>query len=129
MKYSNGELFKGSYKIGMRSGFGVGMLTTGALYKGDWLDDLPHGNGTLFSGNGEIVEGRFESGKLSSNNKRIKMLFTDGQYFEGSFVNHKRQGFGKVWYPNGDSFEGDWSGDKRVGRGKLRQVDGLRYLG
>lgn len=129
MKYSNGELFKGHFKAGKRCGSGVGMLVTGALYKGDWVDDLPHGNGTLYSGEGEIVEGKFENGKVALSNKRIKILFKDGQYFEGSFSNHRRHGFGKVWYPNGDSFEGDWSCDKRVGRGKLRCADGLRYTG
>ena len=60
LKYSNGELYKGNFKNGVRQGFGTGMLTTKAIYKGEWSDDLPHGNGILYSGDNEFVEGKFE---------------------------------------------------------------------
>ena len=102
------------------------MFTTKAIYKGEWSEDLPHGQGILFSGDNEIIEGKFEKGMVAYNNKRVKILFQDGQYYEGAYSNNKRHGFGTNIYPNGDKYEGDWMADKRVGRGKIRQTNGIR---
>ena len=40
------------------------MFKSGALYKGDFKDDMPHGNGILYSGKNEIVEAKFEKGMI-----------------------------------------------------------------
>lgn len=49
------------------------MFKSGALYKGDFKDDKPHGMGILYSGKNEIVEGRFEKGTVP--NGKIKIMF------------------------------------------------------
>jgi hypothetical protein len=62
-------------------------------------------------------------------NGRIKIMFQDGSYYEGSYSNHRRHGLGTCWYPNGEFYEGQWSSDKRVGRGKMKFLNGAQYKG
>ena len=65
MVYPNGDVYKGSYKNGERSGPGICKFkATGALYKGEWRDDKPQGNGILFTSPNEIIEARFEGFKI-----------------------------------------------------------------
>lgn len=59
---TNGDVYKGGFKNGVRYGSGVCMFKSGALYRGEWRDDKPNGNGILYSGKNEIVEGRFDRG-------------------------------------------------------------------
>ena len=70
----------------MRSGTGVCLFDSGSIYRGEWRDDKPHGMGILYSGNGEIMECRFEKGfvissgesmTVSSSLSKIKMMFSD----------------------------------------------------
>jgi hypothetical protein len=102
-------------------------MKSGALYKGEWRDDKPHGLGILYSGENEIVETRFEKGTIP--NGRIKMMIPDGSYYEGMYSNHVRHGKGTCYYPNGDIYDGEWVADERVGRGKMRFNTGLMYQG
>ena len=48
----------------MRSGQGICLLRSGAIYKGEWRDDKPHGHGILYSGSGEILETKFDKGNI-----------------------------------------------------------------
>jgi hypothetical protein len=59
--YPNGDVYKGAYKNGLRCGTGICMFgLNGALYKGEWRDDKPMGNGVLFTLPNEVIEGRFD---------------------------------------------------------------------
>lgn len=71
---------------------------------------MPQGNGVLYSGQNEIVEGRFDKGMVPSS-KSIKIILADGCYYEGNYQNHQRQGAGVCYYPNGDIYEGLWVSD------------------
>lgn len=81
------------------------------------------------------------------------MKYGNGCRYVGRFVNDKRHGFGKVWYPkglgiytghwhknkrcgegtisfsNGDVYEGQWSTDMPNGVGKLTLTNGETYEG
>jgi hypothetical protein len=43
--------------------------------------------------------------------------FTNGDVYEGNFVNGKRHGIGAYNYANGNRFEGEFKNDKPNGRG------------
>jgi len=99
----SGDFYKGNFKDGKRNGYGLCQFPSGAIYKGDWKDDLLNGIGTLYSGNGEILESKFVNGcvisdeigtrnAVNSNSGRIKIMFTDGTYYDGMWANHKRHG-------------------------------------
>lgn len=59
------DCYKGMFKNGQRSGTGICMFGgTGAIYKGEWREDKPHGNGLLFTLPNELIEARFDGFKL-----------------------------------------------------------------
>lgn len=49
----------------MRHGAGLCKFgATGAIYKGEWRDGRPMGNGTLFTLPNELIEGRFDGYRI-----------------------------------------------------------------
>ena len=65
-KYSNGDLYNGQFSKGVREGKGKMQRASGVpheWYEGDWLEDKPHGVGSLQSLNGFIEDGKFEQGE------------------------------------------------------------------
>ena len=113
MKYASGhcgtvgDIYKGMFKNDMRHGQGICMFGSGAIYKGDWRDDKPHGQGLLYSGQCEVIEGRFYAGKVP--NQKVRMMMSDGTYFEGPIVNNKRHGSNcYCLYENGEEFFGEF---------------------
>ncbi len=128
MIYPNGDVYKGQYKNGERSGTGMCKFgATGAIYKGEWRDDRPQGNGTLFTLPNEIIETRFEGSKIQDG--QVKILFSNGEYYEGNFKNSQRNGTGVHYYRNGDFYDGEWTNDRRIGRGRLFFKDGSKLSG
>lgn len=105
-KNDNGKLihYLGEVENGKANGGGVGIWSTGSLYKGDWKNNKRHGNGT------------FE--------------WADGERYEGEYVNDKRKGEGTYYWPSGDKYEGEWNNDVREGYGTLYDFDGnIRFEG
>ena len=127
IRMQNGDIYKGAFKNDKRHGTGICQFASGALYKGDWRDDMPNGQGILFSGSNEIIEGRFENG--AAPHGRVKILFTDGSFYDGNYANHRRHGQGVMFYPNGEWYEGEWNNDKRIGRGKMHFQNKIIYKG
>ena len=94
----NGEIFKGNFKNDVRHGAGLCKFVNGAIYKGEWRDGHPQGSGILYSPPGELIECRFEEGadgKIGNaqiwkigDNTQVKMLFSNGEYYEGNFKNN-----------------------------------------
>ena len=91
LRLNCGDTYKGQFKNDQRSGQGMCMFASGALYKGEWRDDVPHGPGILYSGSNEIIECRFDKGQISDRHM-MKMLLSDGSYYEGPYSNHRRHG-------------------------------------
>jgi hypothetical protein len=60
----------------------------------------------------------------------VKILFTNGEFYEGNIKDNNREMKGVMHYANGDTFEGEWFKDKRGGkRGKITQFDGAKLTG
>lgn len=79
------------FKEDKRNGSGLCKFgKTGAIYKGEWRDDKPAGNGLLFSLPNEIIEGRFEGFKVVDG--QIKILMSNGEFYEGNFKQDMRNG-------------------------------------
>ena len=133
----NGEIYKGSFKNDIRHGPGICKFNNGAIYKGEWRDGHPQGTGMLFSPPGELIETRFEEGSDGKSgttwkigdNTQVKILFTNGEYYEGNFKNNCRNGQGIHYYSNGDYYDGEWQNDRRIGRGRVFQKDGSKLNG
>lgn len=96
--------YLGEVENGKANGGGVGIWTTGSIYRGNWKNNLRHGEGT------------FE--------------WVDGEKYVGSYVNGVREGQGTYYWPNGDRYEGEWKNDRRNGFGTLYDMDSaVRYKG
>lgn len=96
--------YLGEVENGKANGGGVGIWSTGSLYKGDWKDNRRHGKGTIESQNGER--------------------------YEGNWINGKREGEGKYYWPSGEKYEGEWKDNKRHGKGILYDRDNnVQYEG
>lgn len=58
-----------------------------------------------------------------------KYTFPDGEIYDGSFQNGKKEGYGKQVFPNGEKYEGQWHDGKKHGRGTYTWADGDTYEG
>lgn len=65
------------------------------------------------------------------NNKLLKgvMYYSTGDYYEGEFINNRRDGQGIFVYKNGTKYEGMFKTNRQHGYGKLTQLDGEVYIG
>lgn len=102
---NNGRVhYLGEVEDGKANGGGVGIWSTGSVYRGDWKNNQRHGEGT------------FE--------------WADGEVYEGTFVNDRREGHGIYRWPSGERYEGEWVDNRRTGQGTLYDLDGnIRYEG
>lgn len=82
--------------LGTKHGQGVMKFVNGDTYKGDWVKDKRNGYGIF--------------------NNRINGKYNDYIY-KGLFVNNNKEGFGVMIYSEGDVFEGTWVDNKRNGLG------------
>ena len=71
------------------------------------LDDLPHGVGRMVY-TGEIREGFWKHGYLEGH---ARAFFSNGDYYEGNFIQSQREGMGIYKWKDGRIYEG-----KREGR-------------
>lgn len=125
MVYQNGDVYKGAFKNGERNGTGLCKFgITGSIYRGEWRDDKLMGNGTLFTLPNELIEARFDGFTIVDG--QIKILYTNGEFYEGNCKNSSRNATGVHYYMNGDYYDGEWVNDKRVGRGRILSKDGIK---
>ena len=54
----------------------------------------------------------------------VKMLYADGNQYEGDLMNNKRHGRGKMIYSNGDVYDGQWDYDEKHGHGVYKYANG-----
>lgn len=70
----------------------------------------------------------------STNRKNVpeglgRMIFSDGQIYEGEIKNGQREGNGVNVWPNGQVYTGSWNCNSRSGRGTHRWIDGRTVTG
>ena len=119
----NGDAFKGTWKNGLRHGPGICRFANGVIFKGEWRDDIPHGLGILFTpGPNELIEARFEDWKVV--NGQVRILFSNGEFYDGIFEEGTRHTRGTHYYLNGDHYVGSWHRDQRVKQSKIYQANG-----
>ena len=106
------------------------------LYEGNKLDIVKHNkrlqkiininniNYLLFSGRYIVYE---KEGKVNEKEGKVKEYNIDNDIliFEGDYLNGKRHGKGKLYYPDGNKlFEGEFLNGKKNGKGKEFYVNG-----
>ncbi|MGI9133564.1 MAG: MORN repeat-containing protein [Rhodoferax sp.] len=58
-----------------------------------------------------------------------KLIWSNGDTFEGSLSRSERHGKGRFVWANGQSYDGDWEHDKPDGQASMRFVNGNQYVG
>ena len=64
--------------------------------------------------NGDVYEGSFVNGKREGKGTYI---FKNGDKYEGEFKAGMKDGYGKYSYSNGNVYEGNWKDDEKNGQG------------
>ena len=132
----NGNKYKGNiidgkgemdYFIGKYEGKGKIIIFNDGIYKGILKDSKKECiNGKMIYNNGDKFEGEF---KNEIKEGKGKMIYKNGDIYEGEFKNDKREGNGKMNYKNRDIYEGEYKNDEREGNGKMIYKNGDIYEG
>lgn len=125
IKYSDGSIYEGEIKDGVRDGSGILTYASGDVYEGEFDDDEISGYGKLTYANGDIYEGQFKNGLRDG---RGSLLYSDKTSFEGEFKEGRKNGYG-VYTGNGTSYEGNYVDDIKEGKGKHVFGNGDTYEG
>jgi len=101
--------------------YGSNMAKTGAIYRGEWLNDQFEGQGVY-----TYRDGRKYVGQFSKNQRHGQGTFTwkDGARYTGGYKEDMRSGHGTFTYPDGTKFVGEFRDDRRNGRGTEYGKDG-----
>lgn len=85
-----------------------------------------NGEGKMVYSNGNIYEGDFINGKADGQGTSN---FADSATYTGQYSNDLFHGKGKYIYPNGSIYDGNWVKGKIEGRGKFVNSNGTTYEG
>lgn len=127
MEYvSNGAVYKGQMKHGLRHGAGIQVWRDGSRYEGEWQNDKANGYGRLVHNDGDIYEGQWKNDTACG---RGKYYHVQGAIYEGEWVDDAQHGQGREEWPDGTYYEGSYVNGKKEGRGKFNWVDNSFYYG
>jgi hypothetical protein len=103
-----------------------GRTTDGGHYKGQIMNGLPHGFGTLIGADGRKYVGEFTNGFLNGQGTHT---WPNGETYVGEFIDGWRSGEGTMHWLHGDKYVGEWSNDKPGGEGTMHYADSDTYVG
>ncbi|XP_019567620.2 MORN repeat-containing protein 1 isoform X7 [Rhinolophus sinicus] len=96
-------------------------------YEGEWRGGKTHGRGKLLFKDGSYYEGEFVDGEIMGEGCRLWV--SSGNTYSGQFVLGEPQGHGTMKYKAGGCYEGEFSRGLREGHGYLVDQDGQVYQG
>ncbi|KAM9707175.1 MORN repeat-containing protein 1 isoform 1-T1 [Dama dama] len=115
-------------KGGRRTGYGVYVYPNSFFrYEGEWRGGKKHGRGKLLFKDGSYYEGDFVDGEITGEGCRHWAL--TGNTYTGQFVLGEPQGHGVMKYQAGGHYEGELFHGLREGHGCLVDADRQVYLG
>ncbi|XP_057406300.1 MORN repeat-containing protein 1 isoform X2 [Balaenoptera acutorostrata] len=111
-----------------RDGYGVYVYRNSFFrYEGEWRGSRKHGQGKLLFKDGSYYEGEFVDGEITGEGCRHWAL--TGNTYTGQFVLGEPQGHGVMKYKAGGRYEGELFRGLREGRGHLADADGQACWG
>lgn len=115
----------------LRAGKGTYGWADGGVYRGDFDNNLPNGEGGFIGGDGSEWVGAWKDGLLSGD--KCVVLYCDDhgslRKYEGGFVAGFAEGRGKLTFKLGDVFKGFFRNGVYDGRGTMRYSNGDAYDG
>nr|XP_051695259.1 MORN repeat-containing protein 1 [Oryctolagus cuniculus] len=111
-----------------RDGYGIRVFSNAFFrYEGEWRAGKPHGRGKLLFKDGSYYEGEFVDGEITGQGRRYWAW--SGNSYTGRFVSGEPQGRGVMEYKAGGRYEGELVQGAREGHGCLVDRDGQVYRG
>ena len=91
-------------------------------YEGEWADDQ-------FNGKGRVYNDRPEAFQYPFNFNDFATLGDKWVYYEGDFRNDSKDGYGKIQLTNGEVFEGTFVEDAIEGEGRYYPMKNQPIVG
>ncbi|XP_058017214.1 MORN repeat-containing protein 1 [Ahaetulla prasina] len=118
----------GEMKDQRRNGYGRYVYpNTFFKYEGQWKEGKKHGHGKLLFKDGSYYEGEFVEGEIVGYG--LRYWASTGNIYSGQFLFGELHGHGVFHYGNGSKYEGEFSYGVREGHGSLTEKDGETYEG
>lgn len=111
--WDENESYKGQWKDDMMHGQGTLNIVSG-IYQGQFVLHQMHGPGRFDSADGTTYIGDFVDNLFEGTGV---IGYSERCVYAGEFIRGKREGKGTMVFDNDDKFEGDWKGGIREGKG------------
>lgn len=111
-----GLFYKGRWKQGEKSGYGVLWDSENNVYMGAWLNDRRNGTGGQFYRVEGWVEGSHGEPWLKENTENYTGEFKNGVFY----------GYGTYRWADGVKYIGEWAANKKHGKGYFDYGTGMR---
>lgn len=117
--------YRGLHRCGKRHGYGVMVFSNGAVYEGQWADDMPTGYGTLRYPTGYLYRGWWAAGLMCGQGV---CRWDDGSEYAGAFKDDQPCGAGVYVRCDGERnvITEDAAGAVHA---LVTRLDGFRYDG
>lgn len=108
------------------------LLLTSALYAAGVYEgernafNRFHGKGTYKYTNGNVYEGEWVDGRKNGEGTQT---WANGEKYSGGWSNNREHGKGKKTWPNGNAYSGEWLQGKMSGKGTFKWANGDTYTG
>ena len=122
---AGGRYYEGDWHVGHWHGYGVIRDADGSVYKGQVVNDLKEGIGSMQFTDGRIFRGEFRQDEAFEGT----MSYIDGAQYEGELHHGNRHGFGIYRFSDGSFYEGESVMNLFEGKGKMTWRDGGWYQG
>ncbi|OMJ72179.1 hypothetical protein SteCoe_29446 [Stentor coeruleus] len=121
------EYYQGSFnKRCMKHGKGILISTDNRKYIGNFHLDRIEGFGRMIFENGDVYEGEFLNGQAHGKGKYIQK---NGAVYSGEFKKDKQHGIGTELWCNGCKYEGSYKKGMKHGKGKITYPNNTSYTG
>ncbi|XP_020533854.1 phosphatidylinositol 4-phosphate 5-kinase 6 isoform X2 [Jatropha curcas] len=122
----NGDFYTGQWLENLPHGQGKYLWTDGCMYLGEWYKGKTMGKGKFSWPSGATYEGDFKSGYMDG-----KGTYTgsSGDTYRGSWVMNLRHGHGIKSYATGDYYDGEWRRGLQDGHGRYQWKNANHYIG
>ncbi|CAI0469372.1 unnamed protein product [Linum tenue] len=124
--WSDGCIYEGEWRRGIRSGVGKIQWPSGAAYEGEFSGGYMHGAGSYIGANNITYRGRW---RLNLKHGLGYQVYPNGDVCEGSWLQGTPEGPGKYTWANGNVYMGNMKGGKMTGKGTFTWVNGDSFEG
>jgi len=113
---------EGCIKGNCEDGTGIFIYPNGDIYKGEWLDNMRHGEGTITYEGSAARRGDIYDGTWKENMRHGKGIYSwsNGDVYEGQWKSDRMDGKGKLYRSSGEWYDGEWRANLKHGKGTYK---------